>query len=120
MKIKNWIRNWNQIENKSDIDLNNIEYLLDDNIKWKPIINDDIKWNITGNNPYLKKFIIPIGGKSKDKKKEISNLMKEYKEEFFWNNDTGEINISSTNIPFKKDIWLPTPDDGGVPNIEIL
>jgi len=106
MKIINWIKNWNQIDNKCDIDLDNIEYLLDDDIKWKPVIDDGTLLHTSKyNSKIYKKFIIPVGKKSKkEAENDIIEMMGEYHEVITWDNDNGEINIPP--LKMQKEYWF--------------
>ncbi len=72
-----------------------------------------------GHASYRTKFIIPMGGQSKTKAKEsLSVLMSSYREEISFNSDSGELIINGKpNIPFNKEVWLPSKD-GETPEVE--
>ena len=68
-----------------------------------------------------KKFIIPIGGLSRQQaEQQINQLMSEYHEDVQWEDDLGIVKINgSSNIPHSKDFWFPNSGEGGTPEMSI-
>lgn len=62
--------------------------------------------------PY-RSYNIPVNDISeKDARKQIKELMNDYKEELNWDETTGEVDLSgSTYLSIKKDYWFPIKDN---------
>ncbi len=91
------------------------------NIMSKEIIHDGsqpLDWSKIGPQDRIK-FIIPVGGLSKNKwwqfwkkddlkksEDQICKLIYEYKEEVDWDNNTGELTINR-KLPYNKEYWFP-------------
>ena len=63
---------------------------------------------------FNKTFSIPTGGKSKGRAKQsIAKLISDYKENVFYDSDTGELEINGEkDLPFYKEYWFPKPSTG--------
>lgn len=68
-----------------------------------------------------KKFIIPIGGLSRNAaEQQIAQLMSEYHEDVQWEDDLGTVKINgSSNIPHSKDYWFPSSGENGTPEMSL-
>ena len=79
-----------------------------------------IIWAVT-NASYKMKFIIPVGGKSKNRAKQsLAQLMYNYKEQVDFDYDSGALHVNGKPMmQFSKEYWLPSKD-GESPEIESL
>lgn len=77
-----------------------------------------IIWAVV-NSSYKTKFVIPVGGKSKQMAKQtLGSLMQSYRENVDFDNESGELKINGkAMMPFSKEYWIPE-GDGGTPQIE--
>ena len=80
--------------------------------------NTRIIWAVV-NAQFRTTFIIPMGGKSKNKAKEsLAKLMQQYNERVDFDSDSGSLNVNgSPNMPFYRNYWLPEKD-GATPQIQ--
>ena len=70
----------------------------------------DATWAVTGQKNYKRKFIIPIGGKSKAaSEKAISKVMNNYKEDIDFDAESGELKMNNIPFNFREDVWSPSP-----------
>jgi len=86
--------------------------------------NEDMNWNIMGNDTIRRTYIIPITSKKKwwqfwkkddtiKTKAQLASLMASYKEPITWNEETGEVNLNDRPLlPYRKDYWFPVKDEG--------
>tara|TARA_Y100001937_G_scaffold127995_1_gene201978 strand:- start:1167 stop:2783 length:1617 start_codon:yes stop_codon:yes gene_type:complete len=77
-----------------------------------------IIWAVV-NSSYKTKFVIPVGGKSKQMAKQtLGSLMQSYRENVDFDNESGELKINGKSMmPFSKEYWIPEGDQG-TPQIE--
>tara|TARA_R110000772_G_scaffold57747_8_gene130725 strand:- start:25893 stop:27509 length:1617 start_codon:yes stop_codon:yes gene_type:complete len=77
-----------------------------------------IIWAVV-NSSYKTKFVIPVGGKSKQMAKQtLGSLMQSYRENVDFDNESGELKINGkAMMPFSKEYWIPEGDQG-TPQIE--
>lgn len=77
-------------------------------------------WTVTQSS-FKTMFTIPTAGLSKAKGMQaLSEQMNKYREDISFNSDTGELKINSkTNLPFNKEYWFPS-NENGKPEIETL
>jgi hypothetical protein len=53
------------------------------------------------------KFMIPVGGKTREEaEKEIAQMIEDYKEEIEFDEESGEIKLDGEKLPFKKDFFI--------------
>lgn len=73
------------------------------------------------NATWRTKFIIPVGGKSKNRAKEsLQKLMSDYKENIEFDPNSATIDVNGKpNLPFNKEYWLPSKD-GESPQIDTI
>jgi len=79
-----------------------------------------IIWAVV-NSSYKTKFVIPVGGKSKQMAKQtLGSLMQSYRENVDFDNESGELKINGKSMmPFSKEYWIPEGDQG-TPQIESI
>lgn len=79
-----------------------------------------IIWAVV-NASFKTKFIIPVGGKSKNRAKQsLGILMQQYRENVDFNTESGELKINGKPMmPFNKEYWLPE-NEAGTPQIETI
>lgn len=79
-----------------------------------------IMFNIS-NAMMFKKFVIPVGGMSKQLAEEqVAKLIADYKDEVTFNNDMGTVSINgSPNIPYSKEYWFPE-GESGTPQVDLI
>lgn len=77
-------------------------------------------WTVTQSS-FKTMFTIPTAGLTKAKGLQtLSEQMSKYREDISFNSDTGELKINSkTNLPFNKEYWFPS-NENGKPEIETL
>ena len=77
-----------------------------------------IIWAVV-NSSYKTKFVIPVGGKSKQMAKQtLGSLMQSYRENVDFDTESGELKINGkAMMPFSKEYWVPE-GDSGTPQIE--
>jgi hypothetical protein len=77
-----------------------------------------IIWAVV-NSSYKTKFVIPVGGKSKQMAKQtLGSLMQSYRENVDFDNESGELSINGkAMMPFSKEYWIPEGEQG-TPTIE--
>ena len=82
--------------------------------------NTRIIWAVV-NAQFRTTFVIPMGGKSKNKAKEsLAKLMQQYNERVDFDADSGNISVNgSPNLPFYRQFWFPEKD-GSSPTVENL
>lgn len=82
--------------------------------------NTRIIWAVV-NAQFRTTFVVPMGGKSKNKAKEsLAKLMQQYNERVDFDAESGNLNVNgSPNMPFYKQYWFPEKD-GSRPTIENL
>lgn len=73
------------------------------------------------NSSFKTKFVIPVGGKSKNRAKQsLGQLMQRYNEDISFNDDDGAISVQGKPfLPFMKQFWFPSKD-GESPTIESI
>lgn len=79
-----------------------------------------IMFNVTNAMTY-KKFVVPVGGLSRNLAEEqISKLISDYKEEVTFNQELGTPQVNgSPDIPYAKEYWFPG-GEGGEPTVELI
>lgn len=77
-------------------------------------------WTVTQAS-FKMKFTIPVGNMNRAKGAQTLNqAMNRYKEDISFNNETGELRVNDkTNLPFNKEYWLAS-NEQGTPEIETL
>lgn len=79
-----------------------------------------IIWAVT-NASFKMKFVIPVGGKSKNRAKEsLSKLMHSYREIVDFDNNSGQLTVNGKPMmQFHKEYWFPSKD-GESPEVETI
>lgn len=97
-----------------------VENLIRPYNQLKLIEQTRIMFNIA-NATIHQKFIIPVGGLSKQRaEEEISQLIADYREEVTFDDEMGTVRINgSTNVPYTKQWWFPESEQGK-PDVEIV
>ena len=72
-----------------------------------------IIWAVV-NASFRTKFIIPVGGKSKNRQKQsLASLMQSYRENIDFSEDSGELKVNGkAMMPFNKEYWFPETESG--------
>ena len=97
-----------------------VENLIRPYNQMKLIEQTKILFNINHASIY-RKFIVPVNGLTKkDAEQQVEKLMYDYYEDVQWDQSTGEVMMNgSKNIPFSKDVWLPS-GEAGQPSFELV
>lgn len=79
-----------------------------------------IIWAVV-NASYRTKFIIPVGGKSKNRQKQsLAALMQSYKENIDFAEESGELKVNGKPMmPFNREYWFPETESG-TPQMETV
>lgn len=79
-----------------------------------------IIWAVV-NASFRTKFIIPVGGKSKNRQKQsLASLMQSYREVIDFSEDSGELKVNGkAMMPFNKEYWFPETENG-TPQMETV
>lgn len=79
-----------------------------------------IIWAVV-NSSFKTMFIIPVGGKSKNRAKQsINSLIQRYREVVEFNNSSGELTVNGKSmLPFNKEYWIPETESG-TPTIDTI
>lgn len=77
-----------------------------------------IIWAVV-NASFKTKFIIPVGGKSKNKARQsLASVMNQYRENIEFDSNSGELQVNGKPMmPFNKEYWIPKGENGE-PTIE--